>query len=179
MVQSVESMAKSTTDAYPVRVLSPHEERIEQGEPAGLIGDAAQSKRARIHRMLEGFRDQPICLNVERARLLTESMKAIEREPTVLRWGKALAHILAHHPIQIEDDELLVGSAGASDRYAVVYCELVGPGRFYTHPDELAPSEPGDPILITEADVDILKNEILPYWEQNQYHAALMKTLPE
>ena len=59
MVQSVESMAKSTTDAYPVRVLSPHEERIEQGEPAGLIGDAAQSKRARIHRMLEGFRDQP------------------------------------------------------------------------------------------------------------------------
>ena len=179
MVQSVESMAKSTTDAYPVRVLSPHEERIEQGEPAGLIGDAAQSKRARIHRMLEGFRDQPICLNVERARLLTESMKASEREPTVLRWGKALAHILAHHPIQIEDDELLVGSAGASDRYAVVYCELVGPGRFYTHPDELAPSEPGDPILITEADVDILKNEILPYWEQNQYHAALMKTLPE
>jgi pyruvate formate-lyase/glycerol dehydratase family glycyl radical enzyme len=179
MVQSVESTLESTRHAYPARVLSPHEERIEQGEPAGLIGDAAQSKRARIHRMLEGFRDQPIRLNVERARLLTESMKASEGEPTVLRWGKALAHILTHHPIHIEDDELLVGSAGASGRHAVVYCELVGPGRFYTHPDELVPSEPGDAILVTEQDVAILKDEILPYWERNQYHAALMKALPE
>jgi len=173
------STSASITDASLARVLSPHEERIERGEPSGLIGDGAQSKRARIHRMLEGFRDQPIRLNVERARLLTESMKASEGEPTVLRWGKALAHILTHHPIHIEDDELLVGSAGAPGRYAVVYCELVGPGRFYTHPDELVPSQPGDAIVVTEQDAALLKNEILPYWEANHYHAALMKALPD
>jgi pyruvate formate-lyase/glycerol dehydratase family glycyl radical enzyme len=162
-----------------VGVLSPHEERIERGEPVGLIGDSATTSRARIHRMLDGFRDRPIRLNVDRARLLTESMKATEGQQTVLRWGKALAHVLLHHPIHIEDDELLVGSAGAPGRYAVVYCELGGPGRFYTRSDELVTSEPGDPILVTEEDVATLKSEVLPYWERNQYHAALMNALPE
>ncbi|MGB5695861.1 MAG: pyruvate formate lyase family protein [Polyangiales bacterium] len=161
------------------KVLTPHEARIERGEPIGLVGDGAQSKRARIQRMLEGFRDEPIRLNIDRARLLTESMKTTEGQPTVLRWGKALAHILAHHPIHIEEDELLVGSAGPPGRYAVVYCELVGPGRFYTHPYELSPSKPGDPIVITEQDVAALKDDILPYWERNAYHKAIMNALPE
>ncbi|MGD8609272.1 MAG: pyruvate formate lyase family protein, partial [Myxococcales bacterium] len=138
-----------------------------------------RSKRARIQRMLEGFRDRPIRLNVERARLLTESMKQSEGRPMVLRWAQALAHILANHPIHIEDDELLVGSAGPPGRYAVVYSELVGPGRFYTHPHELVPSQPGDPVVITEEDITILKEEILPYWEKNAYHTAIMRALPD
>jgi hypothetical protein len=106
MPQTAEREVVST-----VRVLSPHEERIERGESVGLIGDFAQSRRARIHRLLEGFRERPIRLNVDRARLLTESMQATEGQPTVLRWGRALAHVLLHHPIHIEDDELLVGSS--------------------------------------------------------------------
>ena len=161
------------------KVLTPHEARIESGQPIGLIIDAAQPKRARIQRMLEGFRDAPIRLNVERPRLLTESMKSTEGQPMVLRWAKALAHILLHHPIHIEDDEVLVGSAGPPGRYAVVYSELVGPGRFYTHPHELEPSKPGDPIFITEEDIAILKREVLPYWERNAYHTAVMNALPE
>ncbi|MFZ1864830.1 MAG: pyruvate formate lyase family protein [Polyangiales bacterium] len=159
--------------------MTPHEARIERGEPIRLVANDAQSKRARIQKMLDGFRDRPIRLNVERARLLTESMKATEGQPMVLRWAKALAHILEHHPIHIEDDELLVGSAGPPGRYAVVYAELVGPGRFYTHPHELVQSKPGDPIVITEEDVAVLKQEVLPFWEKNAYHTAIMKALPE
>jgi formate C-acetyltransferase len=161
------------------KVLTPHEARVERGEPIGLPSNAAQSKRARIQRMLEGFRDEPIRLNVERPRLLTESMKSTEGQPMVLRWAKALAHILENHPIHIEADEVLVGSAGPPGRYAVVYSELVGPGRFYTHPHELVPSKPGDSIVITEQDIATLKGEVLPYWERNAYHTALMNALPE
>ncbi len=175
MLEAIES----TPRAAGSRVLTPHEARIERGEPIGLVGNAAQSKRGRIQRMLEGFRDTPIQLNLDRARLLTESMRATEGQPMVLRWGKALAHILEHHPIHIEEEELLVGSAGPPGRYAVVYCELVGPGRFYTHPHELTPSKPGEPITITEDDVAALKEEILPYWERNAYHQATMNALPE
>jgi len=175
MLEAIES----TPTPAGSRVLTPHEARIERGEPIGLVGDAAQSKRARIQRMLEGFRDAPIQLNIDRARLLTESMKATEGQPMVLRWGKALAHILRNHPIHIEEEELLVGSAGPPGRYAVVYCELVGPGRFYTHPHELVPSKPGDPIVITEEDAATLKEDILPYWERNAYHQATMNALPE
>ena len=175
MLEAVET--PSATSGF--KVLTPHEARIERGEPVGLVVDAAQPKRARIQRMLEGFRDKPIQLNVERARLLTESMKSTEGQPMVLRWAKALAHILDKHPIHIEDDEMLVGSAGPPGRYAVVYSELVGPGRFYTHPHELVPSKPGDAIAITEEDVATLKDEVLPYWERNAYHKAVMNALPD
>lgn len=174
----LEAFHSSPTSRQP-RVLTPHEARILRGEPVGLIGDGVRSKRARIQRMLEGFRDRPVRLNVERARLLTESMKESEGRPTVPRWAQALAHILAHHPIHIEDDELLVGSAGPPGRYAVVYSELVGPGRFYTHPHELVPSKPGDPVVVTEEDITILKEQILPYWEKNAYHTAIMRALPD
>jgi formate C-acetyltransferase len=169
----------SQQEASLVDVLSPHERRVERGETHGLIGAAAQGKRARIHGLLEGFRDRPVRLDVERARLLTESMRDTEGQPSVLRWGKALAHILEHHPVHIEEGELIVGSAGLPGRYAVVYSELAGPGRFYTHPEELIPSEPGDPIVVTKEDVAVLKDEILPFWEKHQYHAALMNALPE
>ena len=174
MLEAFESPAPAGS-----KVLTPHEARIERGEPIGLVVEAAQPKRARIQRMLEGFRDEPIRLNVERARLLTESMMSTEGQPMVLRWAKALAHILENHPIHIEDDEMLVGSAGPPGRYAVVYSELVGPGRFYTHPHELVPSKPGDAIVITEEDIATLKEEVLPYWERNAYHHAVMNALPE
>ena len=86
-----------------VEVLSPQEERIEGGQRIGLVDEAAQQGRSRIHRMLEGFRDEPIRLNLERARLLTESFKETEGQPLVLRWGKALAHVLRQTPIHIDD----------------------------------------------------------------------------
>jgi len=175
MLQTVETPLRKSA----AKVLSPHERRIELGEPIGLIGEAARAKRARIHKMLEGFRDQPIQLNVERARLLTESMRSTEGQPMVLRWGKALAHVLDHHPIHIEDEEVLVGSAGPSGRYAVVYCELGGPGRFYTHAHEIVPSQPGEAIRVTEEDAATLKEEVIPYWEPRQYHAAYLSALPE
>ena len=168
----------ATNESTP-RPLSPHEQRIERDEGFGLVGDGAQTRRARIHRMLTGFREQPIRLNVERARLLTESMRRTEGQPMVQRWAKALAHILHHHPIHIGDDDLLVGSAGPAGRYAVVYCELGGPGRYYTHDYELAASAPGDQLLLTDEDVARLKTEVLPYWESHQYHAAWLRALPD
>ena len=96
--------SETTTD----QVFSPQEERIKKGEPIGLVGDLAKTKRARIHKMLEGFREKPIRLNVERARLLTESMKDTINQPMILRWAKALSHILHHFPIHIDDNELIL-----------------------------------------------------------------------
>ncbi len=97
-------------------VLSPQEERIEKGQAIGLISKEAQQKRRRIHAMLAGFRDRPIRLNLERALLLTESFKLTEGQPMVLRWGKAMAHILENISIHIDENELIAGSAGAPGR---------------------------------------------------------------
>lgn len=50
----------------------------------------------------------PIC--VEKARLVTESLRSTEGEPMILRRAKATAHFLDHRTIFIEEDELIVGN---------------------------------------------------------------------
>jgi len=161
--------------ASAAEVLSPQEERIEDGQQIGLVSDDAQRGRARIQRMLEGFRDQPIRMNLERARLVTDSFRETEGQPLVLRWGKAVAHVLSHTPIHIEADELIVGSAGPPGRYAVLYPELEE--RFFS--EEVRPSQPDDRIVLTEEDVTIINEQLKPYWEGKRYHTAFMDALPE
>ncbi len=166
-----------TNETAAGRTVSPQEQRIEQGEPIGLVGDLAKTKRARIQKMLEGFREKPIRLNVERARLLTESMKETEGQPMVLRWAKAISHILTHIPIHIGDNEMIAGSAGPAGRYVVVYPELQS--AFVTNTDELKPSEPGEQLVITKEDVAVLKQEVIPYWTDRHYNDAVMQALPD
>ena len=50
-------------------VLSPQEQRIARGQSLGLTTDDARHRRAHIHARLQGFRDTPVKLSVERARL--------------------------------------------------------------------------------------------------------------
>ncbi|MBW1892369.1 MAG: glycyl radical protein [Deltaproteobacteria bacterium] len=166
-----------TSEATTGKAFSPQEERIEHGEPIGLVGDLAKTKRARIQKMLEGFRDRPIRLNVDRALLLTESMKDTEGQPMVLRWAKALSHILNNFPIHIGDKEIIVGSAGPPGRYAIVYPELQS--AFVTNIHELNPSEPDEQLVITKEDIDVLKTKVIPYWQENQYSDAMMRALPD
>jgi formate C-acetyltransferase len=161
--------------ASVAEVLSPQEERIARGQQIGLVSEEAQQKRPRIHRMLAGFRDEPIRLNLDRARLITESFKESEGQPVVLRWGKGLAHVLNHTPIEIDDDELIVGNAGPRGRYAVLYPELEE--AFFS--EDASPSEPGEQLLVTEEDVRIINEELRPYWEGKRYHTAFMNALPE
>ncbi len=158
-----------------IPVLSPQEERIEKGVPLGLVSEEAQRKRARIHRMLKGFRDNPIRINVERARLLTESFKQTEGQPVILRWGKVMAHILRNISIHIDENELIVGSAGPPGRYAILFPELEE--QFFS--ENVRPTEPGEKLLLTEEDARIINEELRPYWMGRQYHAAYMNGLPE
>jgi pyruvate-formate lyase len=63
---------------------------------------------------VRGMYRTSIRLNIVRNRLLTESYKATEGEPMVLRRAKALAHILRNLPVYIMPHERMVGHSGAS-----------------------------------------------------------------
>jgi formate C-acetyltransferase len=156
-------------------VLSPQEDRIEKGLPIGLVGEEAQRSRARIHRMLEGFREKPIRISVERARLLTESFMETEGQPVILRWGKAMVHILANFSIDIDENELIVGSAGPPGRYAIIFPELEE--QFFS--EEAQATEPGDKLLLTKEDAATINEELRPYWAGKQFHTAYVNSLPE
>ena len=69
------------------------------------------NNRIRILRERLNVDQFPIC--VEKAALVTESLRQTEGEPEILRRAKATAHFLDHRTIFIEDDELIVGNIAA------------------------------------------------------------------
>ena len=157
-------------------VLSPQEARIESGEELGLATDEAKTMRSRIHRMLDGFRESSIHLNLDRARVMMASLGETEGQHLTLRWAKALARVLEEHPIEIGEEEILVGSAGPGRRYAIFYPETEG--FFFSNAESFKPSRPGDSLVVSEEEARFIREEVYPFWAGRDYHSEFMRTLP-
>lgn len=72
--------------------------------------DIMNERVQRLKKRLELER-YPLC--VEKARLVMESYRQTEGEPTIIRRAKATAHYLDNKTIFIEDDELIVGNVAS------------------------------------------------------------------
>ena len=121
----------------------------------------AIKKTARIDRLKRDlFAGKPV-IESARARLLTESYKATEGQPTILRRAKAFEHILKYIPIVIRPDELIVGSTTVNPRSAQTYPEF----SFQWLEDEFdtIAARSADPFLISEEDKAVLR-EAHQYW---------------
>ena len=112
-------------------------------------------------------------LDLERARLLTESYKQTEGEPMALRRAKALAHILKNMTIYIRPGEILVGNYASTMDAVPFYPELAwkwiaretAAGQIY-----------GD--MLTDKGRQELK-EISAYWADSSIHHRLRRYLPD
>src|SRR5512141_1964672 len=94
-------MSNETTPA----ALSAQDAAIESGKKV-LHGPATD----RGLRMFEAIRTAgPPRVALERAVYFTESFKATECQPLVLRWAKALKNVAERISVAICDDELIVG----------------------------------------------------------------------
>jgi len=142
-----------------VAMLSPQEERIEKGDTSS---SDQKTTRARVYGMLKGFRDKPPRISVERAFYFTESFMQTEHLTLVLRWAKALEHTMKNISIAIGDDELIVGRCGPLGRYGVIYPELRA-GWFSKGLKDL-PNRKEASFIITEEDIQVVNEEITPYW---------------
>jgi pyruvate formate-lyase/glycerol dehydratase family glycyl radical enzyme len=92
------------------------------------VSQVVSTERAqkRIEKLLKGIdvAQYPLC--IERARLITESWKQTEDQPTILRLAKAFSHLVDNMTISIEDGELIVGN-GASKPMGFELEPLWGP----------------------------------------------------
>ena len=166
--------------ATVTKVLSPQEERIERGQDQALTTEQARTKRARLGRMLHGLRDKPPRVNVERARLLTESFEQTEHLPLVMKWAKALEHILSNITIYIGPDELIAGRLGPpGTRSGLIYPELRAGWLLSAAGLRELPKRKEARFSITEDDIRVIAEEIAPYWKGKTYHEAYIGLLPE
>ncbi len=112
-------------------------------------------------------------LDLERARLLTESYKQTENEPMTVRRAKALAHILDNMTIYIRSDEMIVGNYARDKDSVPFYPEFAwkwivrdtAPGQVYSG-------------MLTDEGREELK-EICDYWGNSSLHHRLRKYLPD
>lgn len=97
-----------------------------------------------------------------RAKLITESYKATEGQPTITRRAEAFAHILRNIPIIIRDNELIVGSSTIAPRGCQTFPEF----SYQWLEDELDTVETrsADPFYIAEETKQELR-EVHKYWK--------------
>src|SRR5512143_432664 len=160
-----------------VAVLSAQEQAILDGKKVlrGTVTD-------RVLRMFEAIRSYgPPRVALERAFYFTESFKATEGQPLVLRWAKALKHIAENMSVAIFDDELIVGRPCTwLGRYSLVYPELDGTIIQEGAKAFIAAKEAGAPdaVTVTEEDKKIIDEVLFPYWNGKDFTPNFIKALP-
>ena len=114
-----------------------------------------------------------IKLDLERAKLLTESYKQTEGLPMPIRRAKALQHILENMTLFIRDQELIVGNFAKDLNSVTHYPELqwrwvektTAPGKIYSD-------------LLKENEWEELK-EMHKYWQTRAVHGMERQFLPK
>ena len=119
-------------------------------------------KSARIDKLVDALYEKMPEIECERAVLLTESYKATEGEPVVMRRAKAFAHILENLPLTIRDHELIVGAATKSPRGCQIFPEF----SFEWIEDEFdtLATRSADPFYISEETKKAL-SDVFKYWK--------------
>ncbi len=107
----------ATTIQLRENMCIPTMKEVVRGRIRGLEEEESRSEYGKAYK--EGLK---VC--VERARALTESFKATEGEPMVVRRAKALARILETMTVYIGDEERIVGNAASSPGALPIYPEL-------------------------------------------------------
>lgn len=151
-------------------ILSPQENRIFHKL------DTRQG-RERIYGIMDTFHMTVPSIDIQRARYFTESMKQTEGQTLVLRWAKALKNCAEKMTVYITPNSLFAGRAGKMGRYGILYPEI--DGDFYKVVMKDLHLREKSPFNIDKDDVDLLLNEIAPFWEGKTYHEHLNNALPE
>ncbi|MEM3761914.1 MAG: formate C-acetyltransferase/glycerol dehydratase family glycyl radical enzyme [Archaeoglobaceae archaeon] len=113
---------------------------------------------------------------VDRAKFYTEAMKTTEGEPMILRQAKALKHVLENVPVVIFPEELIVGAMVKDPPGAIMYPEGVGL-RIIAELDRIRERK-DNPLEISAGDIEVIKNEIAPYWADKSLGAVAEKIAP-
>ena len=119
-------------------------------------------KTERIPRLVAHLYAKMPEIESARARLITESYKATEDKPIVMRRALAFEHILDNIPIIIREDELVVGSSTIAPRGCQTYPEFSY--KWLEAEFETVATRKADPFYIAEQ----TKKELLAadaYWE--------------
>lgn len=124
--------------------------------------DGEIPKSPRIPRLVEHLFANMPQIEADRAVLLTESYRATEGEPIIMRRAKAFAHICEGLPITIRPEELVVGSNTKAPRSCQVFPEFSW--EWLEAEFDTIETRSADPFHISEETKATLR-QVYPYWK--------------
>lgn len=155
--------------------LSPQEERIREHGGKVVFSQTPGGERAR--KIYGSFSESASYVDVERAKYFTESFRQTEGQPLTLRWAKALYHIAENISVYIDPYQLIVGRVGKPGKYGLIYPEL--DGCFLPQFVHQAKDREKSPFEIDSKDIDVIEQEIAPYWKGRTYYEDLSRSFPD
>ncbi len=163
-------------DTPTTETLSAQEAAIAGGRT--LMHGNATERVLRMYEAIRGYGAPRVTL--DRGLLFTESLKATEGQPLVLRWAKALKHFVENVPVTIFPDELIVGRPNTwLGRWAIVYPEL--DGSIMPSGVEMFRKLKGKPgeVVVSDDDAKAIDEVLTPYWAGKDYATNFVHALPE
>ncbi|MBD3211486.1 MAG: formate C-acetyltransferase/glycerol dehydratase family glycyl radical enzyme [Candidatus Lokiarchaeota archaeon] len=116
----------------------------------------------RIERMRSKIVDAPHEICIERARLFTESYKDTKHLPPIIRFATAMDHYLSNMTLKIWEDEFIVGNRTIKLVGTPLYPEVRTDA--IKQDIDTYNNRPVQAILISEKEKQYLKEEVIPYW---------------
>lgn len=145
-------------------------------EQMGTYSLDGENQFPRIERLLARYWECTPEVDVERAKIYTESYKKTEGEDVLLRRAKAFKEYCEQREIHIPEDQLIVGDTARHPRGGVVdpifHC-----GWLSEEVDTIS-TRKQDPYQISEEDKRILKEEIFPYWKGKSVSEHWIRQIP-
>ncbi|MEG0506968.1 MAG: formate C-acetyltransferase/glycerol dehydratase family glycyl radical enzyme [Longicatena sp.] len=109
--------------------------------------------------------EHPRIISLERAILYTESFQQSAGKHIQIRRALALAHILEHHKLVLDDQDLLVGNRSEFARSGIVSPEM-SPYWILDELDEFE-TRPQDKFTISKEDKAYYRDNLYPYWKSH------------
>ncbi|MFC1913198.1 glycyl radical protein [Chloroflexota bacterium] len=116
-------------------------------------------------------------IDLERAKIVTESFIQTEGDPVVMRHAKAFREQCQRKKLLLQDGELIVGSPGGVIRAG----NLAPDTKWQLVGEELdtISTRPQDPFQITEEQKQLMRDFIIPYWQGKSLYDAWLARRPE
>jgi len=133
----------------------------------------------RIKRMKSRVLNAPHEICIEKAQLFTESYKKTKGESPILRFAKAMEHYLSNMTIKILPDEFIIGNRTTKLVGTPLYPEVRTDA--IKQDIDTYNNRPVQKILISEEEKQFLKDEVIPYWmnEEDTVRSRYLKYLNE
>ena len=116
-------------------------------------------------------------IDLERAKIVTDSFMETEGDPVAMRHAKAFREQCRRKNIFIQEDELIIGSPGSVIRAG----NLAPDTKWQLVGEELdtISTRPQDPFQITEEQKKLMREFIIPYWQGKSLYDCWLARRPE